>query len=314
MNETAEPHGPVVVIGASGMDVIGKLAGPLSVGTSNPGRLRMSSGGVARNVAENLARLGIETELVTAVGEDSNGRHLLDQAVEVGIGVEYCVRVPGGRTGAYLALLDEHGGLHAGLDDMRVIEGLTPEHLRTVEPVIAEASAVFLDANLSPASLSTAIALASAHGVRVAADPTSRTLAPRLVPHLANLWLITPNEAEAGVLCPKPIVHAQVNQAIEVARQLVASGVHIAVLALAEFGVAYASAEESGHVPALRTEIADPTGAGDAMTAALIFALLNNIPLDESVRLGASAAALTLRAHGTVAPGLSLELLYDQLR
>lgn len=314
MSESAEPQGPVVVIGASGMDLIGRLAGPLSIGTSNPGRLRMSPGGVARNVAENLARLGMETELITAVGDDPNGRQLLDQAAQAGIGVEHSVRVPGARTGAYLALLDEHGVLHAGVDDMRVIEALTPEHLRLAEPAIAEASAVFLDANLSEASLTTALELASAHGVRLAADPTSRNLAPRLRPHLAALWLITPNEAEAGVLSPGPIGHAEVSQAIEAARQLVASGVEIAVLALAEFGVAYASAEESGHVPAVRTEIADPTGAGDAMTAALIFALLHQIPLDEAVRLGASAAALTLRSHGTVAPGLSLELLYDQLR
>lgn len=314
MRGAAEPQGPVVVIGASGMDLIGKVAGPLSTGTSNPGRLRTSPGGVARNVAENLARLGMETELITALGDDPNGRQLLDQAAQAGIGVDHCVRVPGARTGAYLALLDEHGRLHAGVDDMRVIDGLTPEHLHAAEAVIAKASAVFLDANLSEATLSTALELAAAHGVRVAADPTSRNLAPRLRPHLAGLWLITPNEAEAGVLCPRPIAHAQMQPAIEAARQLVASGVEIAVVALAEFGVAYASAQESGHVPAVRTEIADPTGAGDAMTAAVIFALLHEIPLDEAVRLGASAAALTLRAHGTVAPDLSLELLYDQLR
>jgi pseudouridine kinase len=46
----------------------------------------------------------------------------------------------------------------------------------------------------------------------------------------------------------------------------------------------------------------------------VIFALLNEIPLDEAVRLGASAATLTLRTTGSVVPDLSLEMLYDQLR
>jgi pseudouridine kinase len=78
--------------------------------------------------------------------------------------------------------------------------------------------------------------------------------------------------------------------------------------------VVYATAETSGHIPAVETEVVDPTGAGDAMTAAVIFALLNDIPIDEGIRLGASAAALTLRHRGSVVPGLSLELLYDQLR
>jgi pseudouridine kinase len=83
---------------------------------------------------------------------------------------------------------------------------------------------------------------------------------------------------------------------------------------MAGFGVAYASPEVSGLVPAVQTVILDPTGAGDALTAAVIFALLNEIPLDEAVKLGASAAALTLRTPGSVVPDLSLELLYDQLR
>jgi pseudouridine kinase len=83
---------------------------------------------------------------------------------------------------------------------------------------------------------------------------------------------------------------------------------------MAAAGVSYASAESSGHVRALQVEVVDPTGAGDALSAAVIFGLLNEIPLDESVRLGVSAAALTLRTRGSVAPELSLELLYEQLR
>jgi pseudouridine kinase len=49
------------------------------------------------------------------------------------------------------------------------------------------------------------------------------------------------------------------------------------------------------------------------MTAAVIFALLNDVPVDEAVRLGTSAASLTLRYPGTVVPELSLEKLYDEL-
>jgi len=60
--------------------------------------------------------------------------------------------------------------------------------------------------------------------------------------------------------------------------------------------------------------VLDPTGAGDAQTAAVLFGLLNGIPLDESVRLGISAAALTLRTPGSVVANLSLEMLYDELR
>jgi len=106
----------------------------------------------------------------------------------------------------------------------------------------------------------------------------------------------------------------QRDRALDAARHLVAEGLDIALVTMAEFGVGYASAETNGHVPAVQTKFLDPTGAGDAQTAAVIFGLLNGSPLDESVRLGVSAAALTLRTPGSVVADLSLERLYDELR
>jgi pseudouridine kinase len=66
-------------------------------------------------------------------------------------------------------------------------------------------------------------------------------------------------------------------------------------------------------VPAIACDIVDQTGAGDALTAAVVFGLLNDLPIVEAVRLGTSAAALTLQSRETVRPDLSLEKLYDQL-
>ena len=307
-------EGPVLVIGSAGIDLVGRASRPLQLGTSNPGRLRLSHGGVARNVAENLARLGTEALLMSAVGDDAQGSQLLDRLRSAGVNVENVLTVPGAATGAYLAVLEQDGGLHLGLDDMGVVAALTPDFLRQRTDLFRHSAVVFLDANLPPQTLAVAIQLARGHRVPVAADPTSASLAGNLAPHLEHLWLIAPNEAEAAVLCPVDVPHADVSQALAAARHLVSLGVDIAMVTMAEFGVGYASAEGSGHLPALRTEVVDPTGAGDALTAAALFALLNGIPLDEAVRLGLSAAALTLRTPGTVAPDLSLELLYDQLR
>jgi len=305
---------PVVAIGSAGLDIVGRAAEPLHMGTSNPAALRMSPGGVARNVAENLARLGTEVYLISAVGDDPEGRLVLAQAVGAGVQIETVLTVAGVRTGAYLAVLDEQGNLHLAMDDMRIVESVTPEHLRACRSLIENASVVFVDGNLSPRSLALVISLARKAGVPVAADPTSVSLAPRFADLLGDLWLFMPNEAEAGVLAPHPQAHTDRVRALDIAHHLVAQGVGAAVITMAEFGVAFASPEVSGLVPSVQTEIVDPTGAGDALTAAVLFARLNDIPLDEAVRLGASAAALTLRTTGSVVPNLSLELLYDQLR
>ena len=102
-------------------------------------------------------------------------------------------------------------------------------------------------------------------------------------------------------------------QALAAAKHLVAKGVQIAIVSMAQFGVCYATSQTSGHVPAIRSDVIDPTGVGDAMTATVIFALLNHIPLDEAVRLGVSAAALTMGYRGTVLQDLTLEKLFDRL-
>jgi pseudouridine kinase len=315
--ETVESPGGggyVVVIGSSVMDVIGRPVASLQPGSSAPGLVRLSPGGVARNVAENLARLGVEVALITAVGDDVAGRQLLEQAEAAGVGVEHALTVPAERTGLYLAVLNSQGVLHLALDDMGLVRHLTPSVLRSKASLLEQARAIFFDANVPTDSLELILTIGRRARVPLASDPTSVSLAAVLRPHLKDLWLITSNTAEAEALCPHPIAHADRNGAVDAARHLVSEGVDIALVTMAEFGVGYASAETSGHIPALRTEVIDPTGAGDAQTAAVLFGLLNGIPLDESVRLGASAAALTLRTPGSVVPGLSLERLYDELR
>lgn len=303
----------ILLLGASSLDLIGRLDAGLQRGTSNPARIRAAYGGVARNVAENLARLGERVTLVTAVGADRIGEEILNATAEAGVDVSAAVRSEDFPSGFYLAVLDQRGTLTFALDDMRVMTSLTPEVIRARQALFRSASLIFVDANLSPSALKTVFALARRSGTPVCADPTSVSLAERLKAHLDQLFLITPNSAEAAVLTGQPFDPADVAAATAAARQLVALGVQTAIITLAEFGVCYATSETTGHIPALRTRIVDPTGAGDALTAAVLFGLLNDIALDDALRLGVSAASLTLRVEGTVDPELSLERLYDQL-
>ena len=81
-----------IVIGGANVDNKSQtLARPVS-GTSNPGRSRSSLGGVGRNVAENLARLGVSTALITAIGEDANGDRLLHDTEAAGVDLRHSVR------------------------------------------------------------------------------------------------------------------------------------------------------------------------------------------------------------------------------
>jgi pseudouridine kinase len=304
---------PVLVIGASGMDIVGRLESDLQTGTSNPATIRFSYGGVARNVAENLARLGQPVRLITAVGDGPYGDRLVGQLAAAGVDVNAVLRTSDYSTGAYLGVINTAGELQLALDDMHAISALTPVAIREQRALFKEAALIFLDANLPEAALRTVMSIARQVGLKVFADPTSLTLAPRLSPYLEQLYFITPNCAEAAFYCQRSFDSGDRDEAIRAAKYLVAQGVDLVLITMAELGVCYATSQTSGHIPALRTEIVDPTGAGDALTSALIFGLLNEIPLDDAVRLGVSAASLTLRYPGAVLPDLSLEKLYAAL-
>jgi pseudouridine kinase len=305
------PNSPVLIIGAASLDLKGHVSGLLRPGASNPGLVRRSVGGVARNVAENLARLGVNVALMTAIGDDAIGQTVLREAREVGIDTSPSLVVEGGRTGAYLAVFDSAGALHVAVDDMAVLDGITPRYLHDRRKLIADAAMVVVDANLGPAALETLFSITHKTGVRVCADPTSPILAGRLRPYVPELALTTPNAAEAEALSGIGIEDE--DDASRVARYLVTMGTRLAVVTLGEQGLAYATSEESGRFPAIRTKVVDPTGAGDALTAGVIFGLLNDLEPVESVRLGLAAATLTLRCAETVCPDLSLEKLYNQL-
>jgi pseudouridine kinase len=304
---------PVLVIGTAGLDMVGRLAGEPEAGTSTPASIRLAFGGVARNVAENLARLGQSCILISAVGDDLHGNDLRTELETAGVDISGVRVVEGACTGAYLAIVDPQGSLRLALDDMTPLQSLTPEILQGHEALFEKAGMVFFDANLAAESITAVVRLAQKAGVPIGADPTSRHLAERLLPHLRKLHLVTPSVGEAEVLLEREIPRDDPSAAVLAARDLVGRGVKVAIISLSEFGVAYASRDQRGYVPALRTVIVDPTGAGDALTAAVLFALQNDIPLDEAVKLGITAASLTLRSKKTVVPDLTLERLYEEM-
>ncbi|MBN1200469.1 MAG: carbohydrate kinase family protein [Anaerolineae bacterium] len=304
---------PVLVIGAAGIDITGRPRATLQMGTANPGVVRNSVGGVARNIAENLARLEVPTILLSAVGQDNPGEYVIKHTAAAGVDTSHMLQLPDIHTGSYVAVLTKDGQLVVSVSEYDIVTSISPAYLWRNRSLFAQARMIVLDANLSVKALDTVFRLSRRYHVPVCADPTADTLTHKLTPHLPDLYVVAPNAAEAAALCGTDSPPATSEHAIEIAQCLVNHGVKIAIVTLAEHGLAYASGYSAGHIPALRTQVVDATGVGDALTAAVIFGLLNEMPLDEAVRLGISAASLTLRTRETVVPDLSLDRLYDEL-
>ena len=148
---------PVLVLGSSGMDIVGRPEMELESGTSNPAQINTSYGGTARNFAENLGRLGQPVTFLSVVGKDQMGRQLLKYTAKAGVNTENVIQTKKYSTGSYLAVINQTGELQFALDDMRASEMLTPDYLQEHAHLFEEASLLFIDANLPNDTLESAI-------------------------------------------------------------------------------------------------------------------------------------------------------------
>src|SRR3954471_14593019 len=151
----------VVVVGGANMDVKARSRRSVVTGTSNPGGATMSAGGVGRNIAENLARLGTRTHLVAAVGADGLGDQVLAATSGAGVHVEQ-VRRSARATGTYTAVLDADGELVVAVSDMAATDELGPDQVNAARDLVAAAELVVLDGNLATDTLAFALDLATA--------------------------------------------------------------------------------------------------------------------------------------------------------
>ncbi len=303
----------ILVIGATLLDTKGKPLAGLEPGTSNPANVRITRGGTARNVAENLGRLGAEVILISAVGNDNIGDQLLAQTADAGVDVNHVLQEDDYHTGAYLAVLEDDGSLSVALDDVSVMQTITSGYLYRLRRLFRDASMVMMDGSLSPDAMNTVARLAGQYNLPLCADPSSSRLAYKLRPFLSHLHLVVPNEMEAAELLQMDFMRPDPDASLHMARSLVQAGVGTAVLTLSNFGLSYATSDEVGNLPASYAHIVDNTGTGDAVTAAIMFGMVNQLPTIEAIRLGAAAASLTVQTNETVVRDLSLDMLYDHL-
>lgn len=305
----------VLVVGATLLDTKGKPDAGLDLNTSNPATIRVTRGGTARNVAENLGLLGADVMLVSAVGDDLIGHRLKEQTAASGANVDHVQIIANENTGVYMAILDEDGAMNVAMDDVRVMRHISSEYLYSKRALFKDAAFVVMDGSLTSEAMGTVVDLCGQYDIPLVADPSSARLAYKLRPYLSHLHLVVPNEKEAIELCQVGVLDDEFDAdlSLELARSLVHAGVETAVVTLSDFGLAYATARETAYIPPNYSKMVDSTGTGDAVTAAIIFGMLNDLPTMEAIRLGAAAAGLTLQTSETVVPDLSLDMLYDHL-
>lgn len=304
----------VVVIGGTNIDVKARSAAPATSGTSNPGSASMRPGGVGRNIAENLARLGTRTHLVSVVGRDPLGETVMSQTAAAGVRLEHVLRTDEA-TGTYTAVLDSDGELVVAVAAMTATERLGPEHVSAARDLIAASGMVVVDGNLRLDTLEHALNLAAMAEARTILEPVSIPKARALAPCLAAerpLYAVTPNRAELRALTNLPT--GTDRQVLKAAASLHGRGVELVWVRLGDRGSLLSRVgADPVTIPAVPTEVDDVTGAGDAALAAFCHALLAGEEPASAVIFGHAAAALTISSTYTVRPDLTERLVRSAL-
>ena len=309
-------RGPVVVAGGLNMDALSRPHAPLQPGTSNPAQTRFAPGGVGRNLAQNLAQLGVPVRLLGAVGEDAFGDTLLHLSRAEGIDVSGVLRLPGD-TGSYLAVLSERGELVYGLSSMALIAGLTPEVALHWPAALDDASVLIVDANLSPALIAFLLDAAQTRGVPAVLEPVSAPKAQAVRPLLSPsrpLWLLSPDRAELSALADVPLDSAPEAALIQAAQHVCSLGAEYVLLTLGRRGSLLVGEGTVLHTPAFQAQVQDVTGAGDALLAGVVAGLWHGHDWPAALAQAHLCAALTIEVPGAVRSDLSPALLAAERR
>jgi pseudouridine kinase len=297
----------VFCFGAANVDVKAHPAQPAILGEEREGRVALAVGGVARNLAENFARLGPTSYLVTCVGADPLGDLLLRETAASGVRLDLVERAPEGTTGAYVAILHPDGTPDYAVSACALLDGLTRATLERHETLLLAADLLVADAHLPAASLSYLAGVARRCAIPLYVNATSLARAPRLLPLPDGVTLLSANRQEAEAMLGHAL--ATRDEAARATEDLVARGPREVILTLGAEGIVYSGSAGTLALPALPAQVVEVTGAGDALCAAFLASRLAGSDTEHALALALAAAALTVESARSVSPLLTFTAL-----
>ena len=301
-------HPRCAVVGAANIDIGGFPAGRLAMQDSNPGRVRISAGGVGRNITCGLAQLGVRTQLIAALGTDAFADIVRADCARAGVRTDMAFAFPGEASSAYLFIADAGGDMQLAVSDMDICLRLTPGALESRVEALNAMDAVVLDSNLSAEALDF---LAGHITAPLLADAVSTAKAPRLRGALGRLRALKANAIEAETLTGIP-VHGP-DSAARAARKLVEAGIQRVYVTMGEKGVCCADGSQALHLPAAPAQLVNATGAGDAFSAALAWGEIRGLSLRDCAVAGLAAASIAVESVQTVIPALGEVSLLERI-
>jgi pseudouridine kinase len=295
---------PVICIGAALVDELFHATNEMMLATTNEALVTKTAGGVARNIAHQLALLGVPVQLISVFGNDSDGNWLKQICTQAGVQLDASITKEG-LSGKYTGILNLDGSLFTAFLTNSAIHLITPQHLEQQQLLLKTASYILADANINVDTAHWLLSFSKATGIPFILEPVSVPPAKKFKEvDLGGLHLITPNEDELPVLCSDNAVSTQ--QQIE---ELLNSGVERVWLHNGKNGSAIYTKGQKISLHACNIEVVDCTGAGDGSLSGYLLGKHLGKEEEECLKIAHTLSAEILQVNGAIATHLTREKL-----
>ncbi len=295
---------PVICIGAAFVDELFHAKEEMLLATTNDAIVTKTAGGVSRNIAHQLALLGVPVQLISVLGNDSDGGWLKQVCTSAGVKLDAAL-IKEGLSGKYTGILNVDGSLFSAFLTNAANHLITPEHLSKHKDLLITASFLLADANINVDTAEWLLAFSNEMGIPFILEPVSVPPARKYKDvDLYGLYMITPNEDELPVLCSEQASMTQMQ-----IQELLNKGVQNIWLHNGKMGSALYTKEKAITLHAPNIEVVDCTGAGDGSLSGYILGKhLGKNDMD-CLKLAHTLSAEILQVNGAIATHLNQEKL-----
>ena len=299
----------ILVLGASIVDIFGFCGRSYAQRDSIPGHIKISFGGVCRNIAENLARVGVNTQFISTLGDDENGKSILEHSRKLGYNMENSLFLEGESTPTYLAILNHQGEMESAVVDMESLNKMDEAFVDGKHEVFENAEYTIVDSD-NPILLEYILKKYQGKS-KFILDPVSAKKAKKIRHLVKYFHTIKPNRFETEALCGFKI---ETNDDLRKAgRFFIEQGVKNVFISLDADGIYYITSEgEEGTLVCCEPiDVKNVTGAGDSFVAGIGYGYMNNLNIKDTLKYSVAMSIITITHEETINPKMSHELVED---
>jgi pseudouridine kinase len=300
----------ISIVGGTNMDILGFSKDTLRINDSNPGKIRVSLGGVGRNIGENLVRLGVNTKLITVLGDDLYGNKILEESRNIGLDLEHSLKLKGYATSVYMSILDNSGDMHVAISEMDIFDNMSVEFIKQKKNIIESSKICIIDTNIPKDVLEYIVT--NFKNTKFFLDTVSATKSVKAKDVIGKFHTIKPNKLEAEILSGIKINDEK--DAKIAAQVFINQGVKNVFISLGEKGIFFCNAEQNGYIKSPTVTAVNANGAGDAFLAGLAYSDSKNLCIKEAAKFAMGCSLLTISHENTINPNICVENVNKKLK